>query len=212
MEAIQIGVSSTLAGVIEKGLVSQSIDEILGDVVNSLILLRRLHAAGATPAEIVHSIYTAVDSAMARHNVEQPVSCKKGCAFCCKMNVDVTPFEAMVILCFVRKHAIAINLEYLQAQAKIPKGMLTFTPGLSACVFLQQDNTCGIYPVRPLACRKYVVKNPPEKCDGEKYPNGMQDVLIDVDIEILVSALDNFQNGQIDSLHKTLLCLLSQEQ
>jgi len=211
MQAIRIGVSSTLITLIEKGLVHQPVNQILDKILDALTTLRRLQSATKSPASVMGAIYAAVDRTMQQHNEEQPVSCRKGCAFCCRMNVDVTPMEAMVIIAFAKERAITIDLDYLRAQSKIPKEMLAFTPGLSACSFLQKDNTCGIYSARPLACRKYVVKNPPDQCNGEKYPHGTQDVLIDVDIEILVSALDNLQNGQIDGLHKTLLNLLTNE-
>ncbi len=211
MQAIQIGVSSTLVTLIDKGLVDQPVNEILENILDALTTLRQLQSAGARPDSIMGALYAIVDRKMHQHNQHEPVSCKKGCAFCCKMNVDVTPMEAIVILAFAKQRGITIDTDYLRAQAKIPKEMLAFTPGLSACVFLKKDNTCGIYPARPLACRKYVVKNPPDQCNGEKYPHGTQDVLIDVEIEVLVSALDNLQNGQIDSLHKILLQMLTGE-
>ncbi len=211
MQAIQIGVSSTLLSLIDKGLVDQPVNEILENILDALTTLRQLQSAGARPDSIMGALYAIVDRKMDQHNQHEPVSCKKGCAFCCRMNVDVTPMEAIITLAFAKQRGITIDTDYLRAQAKIPKEMLAFTPGLSACVFLKKDNICGIYPARPLACRKYVVKNPPDQCNGEKYPHGTQDVLIDVEIEVLVSALHNLQNGQIDSLHKILLQMLTGE-
>jgi len=204
-----LGISTTLHSLIQQGKSDRSMQEILDGIFGMLQQLKQMQGSGASPRVMLLGIYSFVDKMMSEARDLQSVSCRKGCAFCCKMNVDVTPMEVMLIVEYAKRNGISIDKDYLQRQAALPKDQLAFTPGLSACVFLRPDNTCSIYPVRPLACRKYVVANPPERCNPEAYPKARLDVLIDVDIEILVSALDNLQLGKIDGLHKVLLDLLS---
>ena len=160
MQAIQIGVSSTLVTLIDKGLVDQPLNEILENILDALTTLTQLQSAGARPDSIMGALYAVVDRKMQQHNLHDPVSCKKGCAFCCKMNVDVTPMEAMVILAFTKQRGITIDTDYLRAQAKIPKEMLAFTPGLSACVFLKKDNTVWNLPCAPTSMQEICCKKP----------------------------------------------------
>lgn len=211
MQPIRIGVSSTLHTLMQRKMTNRSQDDILEAIYSQIRYLQRLRASGASPNVLVLSTYALIDGVIQSIGHSHPVSCKKGCAFCCKMNVDVSPMEVTLIREYTKRHQIPVDLDYLKAQAAIPKEQIVFAPALSACVFLEKDNTCGIYPVRPLACRKYIVTNPPERCNAEAFPDAVLDVLIDMDVEILVSALDSLQLGQVDGLHKVLLQQLSEK-
>ena len=117
------------------------------------------------------------------------VSCRKGCAACCRQLVPLSPPEAGMVFEFVktmpepRKSAIVDR--FARAVQQLRKaGLLTELerlrdPGMSdetdravskayfreqiACPFLEEEG-CSIYPVRPSICREYMVVSPPENC------------------------------------------------
>lgn len=77
-------------------------------------------------------------------------SCSKGCSHCCQFDVQLTTFEA----------------EYIYLKTGVPhrsSGSLT-TGHSTACPFLTDASECGIYQVRPLACRTYHVLGDPAIC------------------------------------------------
>jgi Fe-S-cluster containining protein len=205
MKANKIGISTALLEIIHSRLADRDLPEILGNIYDQVQFLEKLRASGTPDMVIMLSVHSILDMQMQRGEGGQKISCRKGCAFCCKMNVDVNAMEVQLILHYVKHHRIPIDREYLKAQTKVPKEQLAFTPGISACVFLQRDRTCAIYPVRPMACRKYAVTTPAELCNIEKYPAARLGVLADIDAEILVSALDNIQQAPVDGLHSLLL-------
>lgn len=94
---------------------------------------------------------------------KQDFSCRKGCSFCCHMNVDAFKEEALIIARHCRKKGISIDKEYLKVQLTIPAADIGWTEH-SACVFLK-DGQCSIYDVRPIFCRKYFVYTPKEDCE-----------------------------------------------
>ncbi|MGL1930996.1 MAG: YkgJ family cysteine cluster protein [Desulfotalea sp.] len=103
---------------------------------------------------------------------DREVACKKGCSTCCTQNVTVTAPEAELIHKYALDNGIQEYLAKILATPRTPiKTAMTtndfakaclngendspqpsanFTP----CLFLQ-DNICGIYEVRPFACRAF---------------------------------------------------------
>lgn len=89
------------------------------------------------------------------------VACKPGCAFCCMFRISVLPLEALRIAQHVesefdaeqrakltaRIDAYAENLDQLHGQERVDTPL--------ECPFLQEGGECGIYAVRPLACRMH---------------------------------------------------------
>ena len=74
-------------------------------------------------------------------------TCQKGCSACCKMDVQLTPFEA----------------EYIALASSIPHRNSPLSKGHeSSCPFLSEKGTCSIYNYRPLLCRTYHVLSEPE--------------------------------------------------
>lgn len=114
--------------------------------------------------------------------VKPLISCRKGCAHCCHINVDVYNNELPVIMEYVQENGIPVNIEYLQRQVSGPECLKS---AVSACVFLK-DNLCSIYPVRPIMCRKYRVVSPPLLCETSK----IRDIKVyfDLNIEVMLSA------------------------
>lgn len=115
------------------------------------------------------------------------ISCKAGCGACCRQLVPVSQLEARHLSDVVaempaerqaeirRRFAAALEtldqagmLATLREPDKFPDetvretGLKYFSLGI-ACPFLE-DESCSIHPVRPLACREYLVTSPAENC------------------------------------------------
>lgn len=121
------------------------------------------------PASVSASLNSSMDKVIAESfekskDLGQKVSCKKGCSFCCHINVDITSAEASLLSTFVRDH----HLPHLIKQEN--KSLLdwnTLPYADRKCVFLGDTGECTVYENRPLSCRKYFVVSPAEDCNTE---------------------------------------------
>ena len=82
------------------------------------------------------------------------VECRKGCAFCCHMNVTATALEAMHIAATLRMGGRTDLERSVSAASEVLSGL---DPGSrlarkSPCPLLVQG-ACSIYQARPIACR-----------------------------------------------------------
>ncbi|MGA7876194.1 MAG: YkgJ family cysteine cluster protein [Desulfoferrobacter sp.] len=80
--------------------------------------------------------------------------CKKGCADCCTSvgNVDIVTLEGLIILKYLKSLDSAIQKDLLK---KLKQNRKTKKESKYArCAFLQADNSCIIYSVRPFSCRR----------------------------------------------------------
>lgn len=117
------------------------------------------------------------------------IQCRKGCASCCHLSVDVFPQEAVLLHVVAADQGIALDRAKLARQAKKTiSTWSTLAPEDRRCVFLGDDNACKVYEHRPSACRKYQVKTPPDLCDVVKHPGGQVGIVFDVEAEIIFSA------------------------
>ncbi len=117
-----------------------------------------------------------------------PISCKAGCGACCRQLVPLNIFEAEALTDWMRslseeqQAALAARFhralsalrdagvieKILDSEHVIEEGPTTqlaidyFHAGV-ACPFLENES-CSIHPIRPLACREYLVVSPPELC------------------------------------------------
>jgi Fe-S-cluster containining protein len=128
------------------------------------------------------------------------VSCRAGCAACCRQLVVVSPLEAIAIERHVRsadrpqrrrwdealtRHSRALSqrpslMRRLQ-RFRAAKGYLRPEEGDALereyraaqipCPFLEKER-CTIYPARPFACREHFVVTPPELCASD--PDAVQ--------------------------------------
>ena len=89
---------------------------------------------------------------------EDKTVCKKGCSYCCSINVDVTEVEAAYIAENTGTK-IKDNIIFSKHKNKyfgVP------------CPFLDQNNhLCSIYEFRPSVCRTYFVFDDSELCKQE---------------------------------------------
>jgi Fe-S-cluster containining protein len=117
----------------------------------------------------------------------RPISCKAGCGACCRQIVPVTATEAVRIEQVVEEmpepRRSEIRARFAAAEERFKQaglldaldgpplrgkenlrtfGLSYFAVGVP-CPFLE-DESCSIYPERPLACREYLATTPSENC------------------------------------------------
>ncbi len=87
----------------------------------------------ADRARIIHRMIDEFIKDKSGHEHFAKVKCKKGCAFCCYQNVDITFDEAMLLV-----ETVSIDWPAVEAQSLIEDNRS------KRCVFLQSDNSCGV--------------------------------------------------------------------
>jgi Fe-S-cluster containining protein len=117
-----------------------------------------------------------------------PISCRAGCGACCRQMVPVSLFEAEALTNWLeslpaerRKELAGRFHRALSAlrdagviDSLVKEDWVLDTEGTTrlavdyfhagvACPFLENES-CSIHPIRPLACREYLVTSPPELC------------------------------------------------
>ena len=129
----------------------------------------------------LESVHRLIDS------IERPpLACKAGCHHCCHQQVTISEPEAWLI--FRRNYKlIADHKSTLLHQKKYTCSDYHYADDYSRCIFLDEDNQCSIYPIRPLACRSCAVPagGDPELCKVNGSP---QIYSIHYEIETIISA------------------------
>jgi hypothetical protein len=88
------------------------------------------------------------------------VECRRGCSFCCHMNVGVTPLEAARIALALRRETYAERREaVLEADRHLDRRGAEARLALRMLCPLLVDGACSIYELRPLACRALLSLN-----------------------------------------------------
>lgn len=159
---------------------------------------------------ILVNIERAVREHKARPNTaSETISCRQGCAHCCRIPVIATIPEAVVALDYAEAQGLTIDEAKLARQARQTDATwFEQSAADQTCVFLTETNSCGIYPARPGSCRKHFSADDPEKCNVEKVGMGTLTKRWIVPLaEILYSAFMNtFRPGQFP---KVLLIALA---
>ena len=118
----------------------------------------------------------------------KPVSCKAGCAHCCRQLVALNLFEAEALTAWIRslpesrqqqlaerfhqallKTSASGLLERMVnenwiAESKTAENLaLDYLYQRISCPFLEEEK-CSIYPMRPFLCREYMVTSAPDHC------------------------------------------------
>jgi len=101
----------------------------------------------------------------------KPIYCQPGCAGCCWLAVHATFPEAVAIAGqlapqqTIRLSAYITRLKQaLPAKADLKNYLKIHRQAVGPCPFLDGQNNCSIYPVRPLACRALLSTRPAEWC------------------------------------------------
>ncbi|CAH2030842.1 YkgJ family cysteine cluster protein [Trichlorobacter ammonificans] len=90
---------------------------------------------------------------------ERPAACAAGCDYCCVLNVAVLLPEAAVIADRLKEHVPPVELAVMQQRLASQALRVRWMEDSErihrrvSCPFLDSSGCCGIYPVRPLACR-----------------------------------------------------------
>lgn len=144
------------------------------------------------PAALLPIVQRLADAAVAAvgedaKTLGHPISCRAGCAHCCRQLVPLTEVEARRLCELIDAYPEPRRKEILDRFAAARErlreaGMLDelenppnpgendpqrrgydyFQLGI-ACPFLENES-CSIYAERPLVCREYVVTSSPERC------------------------------------------------
>lgn len=93
-----------------------------------------------------------------------PIACVKGCSWCCFQPVYLTTQEALLLYEYVMQAFDALQIKIIQSKAeskfkktrKLTEDKKQYI--IHPCPFLV-DNSCSVYPVRPMACRIYLSKD-----------------------------------------------------
>lgn len=145
---------------------------------------------------VLHNLASAVVAVGQEQAREQgkAISCRPGCGACCRQIVPISEMDARYLAALVeampearraqvveRFRAAVARLEELGLIVKF-RQMSRYTPAERveiamdffragvACPFLE-DESCSIYPARPMVCREYLVTNPPENCANPTITN-----------------------------------------
>ncbi|HUB95102.1 MAG TPA: hypothetical protein VL993_04245 [Stellaceae bacterium] len=89
----------------------------------------------ACVADYEAAVAQAASFDVSRRAEMEGVACRRGCAFCCFVNVDVTPLEAIRL-----------------ARRASPAAPGAVRPGRTPCALLA-DSACSHYAIRPIVCR-----------------------------------------------------------
>ncbi len=140
-------------------------------------------------ARFVHEM---VDQEMSElyknENVQKLTACQKGCAACCHTQVSVTQEEADLLAQRVLD-GTEINWTNLQIQKDAGTNFERFMQipyGQRKCVFLKDDNSCGIYEDRPSVCRTNAVVGSKDQCENKDGQIQKQQILNTYNADMIV--------------------------
>jgi Fe-S-cluster containining protein len=176
----------------EGPVVTANLHLTIGDLSIALpVTMSRAPMPAAEIVPVLQGIVTAVVTASEKRSEAEgkPVSCRKGCAACCRQLIPVSRTEAERLLALVEAlpadRRARVTRRFETASAALATVGLRDTlldagrrAGTSdrdlstayyalgiACPFLEEEN-CSIYAERPLVCREYLVTSPAELCSG----------------------------------------------
>ena len=168
----------------------------------------RLESNAESAAFNFHVMIDAASDKKVQHLEKEnlPVSCRKGCSFCCKLHVDITKDEGILLLAMATEEKINFDMKKILRQAEHDSANWTKQDIADwGCVFLDPlKGECKVYKHRPAACRSHFVVSDPKDCDPTVVTG--TDRMWDLDSAILVSAPMNA--SETNSMAKTLKKLL----
>jgi len=125
-------------------------------------------------------LYEKLDNAL--KPIQKVTSCKQGCNHCCHLPILSSQLENELIKDYMSehysmdkltefKHKINQNkdtfLRLVHNNGKfLDENYKLYATANIPCAFLDNNNNCMIYEVRPFICRKYLVFNDPTVCEN----------------------------------------------
>lgn len=125
--------------------------------------LKQVRAGKTTVLQYQVQVFTRMDAALAQTGgiPGRTLACKPGCGLCCHYHVNIAPSEALAL-------AEHVETNFSEAQKVAVKRRLKENADLAAtlgpdkhiytniaCAFLTEGQQCGVYEVRPAACRRH---------------------------------------------------------
>lgn len=144
-------------------------------------------------------------------NDHTPITCHKGCAACCHLEVEITSDDAAVLK-EALLNGIEIDYNKLSQIASRSKHDPLWNKGVvseNRCVFLGDDKACRIYEHRPSSCRKLSVVSDPKLCEDMNSSPVPRTFPM---VEIILSAAMSLDNMTSGPMAKMLLELLLESQ
>ena len=145
------------------------------------------HAVTA-PVAALHAAYDAW-AASVLITEKRRITCSRGCSACCRHFVSsVEPYELIALDARLKARADYADLVLASHSRAVLYANLTneelargatdeeagdralyryFQRG-KPCPFLAADGACGVYDVRPMACRMFYAESPPRYCAGKE--------------------------------------------
>jgi Fe-S-cluster containining protein len=121
----------------------------------------------------LRELYGNLDVQVAEHIKNQKVTCKKGCSHCCKLLTTIAMTEGILLADHVLR-----NMDWRKMMPKIVElakehsydgiNLYNFFSKKLSCIFLQDDQTCGVYDIRPACCRFHYVVSDPDLCSPDR--------------------------------------------
>jgi Fe-S-cluster containining protein len=160
-------------------------------VLNASAQLPAGHTTLTELLPIVHNLESAIVGRVTQEAqaAGSQISCRAGCAACCRQLVPLSLFEAEALMAWMRAlpeerraelegrfdralsalRDAGVIEKVLDPQWAMEEGYakdvaVAYFSARVACPFLENEN-CGIYSIRPLACREYMVTSPPALCE-----------------------------------------------
>lgn len=150
--------------------------------INEIIELSQGDGFGVNYAvQKLKELYSIYERAV--QQINQYISCRKGCSECCYVYVDTTAIEAELIRRYVKENFQSSKVSELACKAKeTAKEMPHYQDIENAddneiniiaknyfrkripCLFLTDKGECSIYEVRPVNCRIFNSVSSPERC------------------------------------------------
>jgi len=150
--------------------------------------------------ENTKSIVSFIDRTINESGSQECSSCKKGCSFCCYLNVDLSEQEGEILLSKVTDE----DWKILERQSKYKLDTWRVQKySDQKCIFLKQG-VCSVYEDRPLKCRNYFVTGNPKKCNTEKKIKKIS-IVAPTMSSMMIDAF--YFTSKVDNMARTLLTL-----
>jgi len=99
------------------------------------------------------------------------IYCRTGCAGCCRFAVHATfPEAAAIAWQLTRQQTLQLSAyisrlkKILPASSDMKNYLKSHRQSVGPCPFLDGQNNCSIYPIRPLSCRALLSTRPADWC------------------------------------------------
>ena len=148
----------------------------------------------------------------ANPDLKNKISCKKGCAGCCYQKILCTKNEALLIIGYIKKQQLKFDKKFLNKQVSIDDvdthDWWYLPKEKRKCIFLDENNLCLIYKVRPIVCRTHFVISDSKLCHEAKTKMVSCINFEDLTVKAVLMLCSNTPGERINSLAYWLSRLL----